>query len=141
MGKAGTMVPSTMRHKSIYWVLNVAGVHVITLSGMQMQLLISALSSGGEHREESPCGIPEITHEITSQRRLNRWSSELWYCRSLVRSWHHRNLPRNHVRKSGNYRRKNQRGHFAPAVRVFKCDSLICYHKLLCSIPCATEVF
>ena len=72
MGKAGTMVPSTMRHKSIYWVLNVAGVHVITLSGMQMQLLISALSSGGEHREESPCGIPEITHEITSQRRLKR---------------------------------------------------------------------
>ena len=72
MGIAGTMVPSTIRHKSIYWVLNVAGVHVITLSGMQMQLLISALSSGGEHRKESPCGIHEITHEITSQRRLKR---------------------------------------------------------------------
>ena len=70
MGKAGTMVPSTREHllgSKCRW----GSCHYPEWDANAITL-ISALSSGGEHREESPCGIPEITHEITSQRRLKR---------------------------------------------------------------------
>ena len=75
---------------------------------------------GGEPLQLAACRISILWIVVDGKLPLQEDSIEGGDCSgfrgSLVRGWHHQSRRRNNLRKSGKYRRKNQRGHFAPSV-------------------------